>query len=175
MTSHPGVADTRLKALVSDLRNRITDRIVHVHAGEAPTETPEEEEQRRRAEREVEKRRMDLEDRVKDLEVEIGVARGREEEAKKAMQEFVKRQQEESVSPRHALSSKSRLIKPTRSAKPGDDTAIREQEEIWKQKMALADQKRVFRAQMEKLEQERRRFEVRPARSGGDQRCTAMC
>lgn len=30
--------------------------------------------------------------------------------------------------------------------------------------MALADQKRVFRSQMEKLEQERRRFEVRSSK-----------
>lgn len=98
-TSHASIADTRLKALVNDLRNRICDRIVHVHAGDAPVETPEEEEEKRRVEREVEKRRMDLEDRVKDLEVEIGVARGREEEAKKAMEEFVRRQQEEYVLP----------------------------------------------------------------------------
>lgn len=95
-TSHPGVADMRLKTLVADIRSRIADRIVHVHQGEnVPAETPEEEEKRKKAERETEKRRMDLEDRVKDLEVEIGVARGREEEAKKAMEEFVRRQQEE--------------------------------------------------------------------------------
>jgi dihydrodipicolinate reductase len=55
-------------------------------------ETPEEVEAKKRAEREEEKRRMDLEDRVKDLEVEVVCARGREEEARKAMEEFAKAQ-----------------------------------------------------------------------------------
>jgi hypothetical protein len=72
----------------------MAEKIVHVQQdlqGQAvQVESPEEVEARKRAEREDEKRRMDEEDRVKDLEVELVCARGREEEAKRTLEEFVK-------------------------------------------------------------------------------------
>lgn len=54
--------------------------------------TEEEEEENRRIEREEEKIRKDLEDRVKDLEVEVICAKAREVEAKKVVEEMARTQ-----------------------------------------------------------------------------------
>ncbi|BEJ12383.1 hypothetical protein CspHIS471_0208430 [Cutaneotrichosporon sp. HIS471] len=83
-TSHPAIADAKLRALVGDVRANLTSPVIQV--AEDETELAE----RARAERERLKAEADLRDRVKDLEVEIAIVRGREEEARRVADEVAK-------------------------------------------------------------------------------------
>jgi hypothetical protein len=85
-TAHPAIADAKLRALVGDVRSRLTADVVR----ELGEDDEEEAEERARAERERAKAEADLRDRVKDLEVEIAIVRGREEEARRVADEAAK-------------------------------------------------------------------------------------
>ncbi|CAK9784519.1 hypothetical protein CC85DRAFT_326057 [Cutaneotrichosporon oleaginosum] len=85
-TAHPAIADAKLRALVGEVRSRLTMDMAR-GAGE---EDPEDIEAHARAERERAKAEADLRDRVKDLEVEIAIVRGREEEARRVADEAAK-------------------------------------------------------------------------------------
>ena len=56
---------------------------------------PEEIEAEARAEREKQKERQDLIERMKDLEIEIECVKGREEQAKRSLDEYVQAQMRE--------------------------------------------------------------------------------
>ena len=53
-----------------------------------PDEVPGEDEEAKKASREVERFQQDLVDRVKDLQLELGMTRAREEEAKRLVDEL---------------------------------------------------------------------------------------
>ena len=97
-TSHPTIADARLKSIIADVRKKLTEGVVRVTVpSEGPvqgTETEVDTEEKKRAEREAEKYRTQLEERVKDLQVEITCALAREEEGKKVVEHFTKAQAE---------------------------------------------------------------------------------
>ncbi|OXG21666.1 hypothetical protein C366_01349 [Cryptococcus neoformans Tu401-1] len=93
--SHPSIANARLQSLVEQIRNRITEGVPqyaanHEHLTKQPT--PEEIEDQKRVEREKEKVRRDLEDRIKDLEVELNCAKRKEEEASKVVADYARKQ-----------------------------------------------------------------------------------
>lgn len=56
---------------------------------------PEEVEALAKQERDREKEQQDLVERLKDLEIEVECVKGREEEAKRSLDEYVKRQMQE--------------------------------------------------------------------------------
>ncbi|OCF44171.1 hypothetical protein I317_01963 [Kwoniella heveanensis CBS 569] len=95
-TSHPSIANMRLQTLVADVRQKLTEGVPqwtpHIEGSAGPT--PEEIEEQKRIEREQEKMRRDLEDRVKDLEVEIVCAKQREEEAGRVVEEMARKELE---------------------------------------------------------------------------------
>jgi len=96
-TAHPTIADARLKTLVAQVRQKLTEGVpkrVFEQAGAEATaaETDEEAEERKRLEREQERMRVELEEKVKDLEVEITCVRAREEEAQRLVEELAKQQ-----------------------------------------------------------------------------------
>lgn len=97
-TSHPSLADTRLKALLSDVRTKLADkaprRVLVDPTASALAMTDEEIEAQKVEEREKQRVQQDLEDRVKDLEVEVNCARAREQEAKRLVEEFARAQAE---------------------------------------------------------------------------------
>lgn len=93
--SHPSIASARLQSLIEQIRNRITEGVPQYSAnGEHLTKqpTPEEIEEQKRVEREKEKIQRDLEDRIKDLEVELNCAKRKEEEASKVVADYAKKQ-----------------------------------------------------------------------------------
>ncbi|GFZ45799.1 hypothetical protein JCM24511_03529 [Saitozyma sp. JCM 24511] len=146
-TSHPSIADARLRSLLAETRTKMAEKIVHVQqdlVGQAvQVESPEEVEARKRAEREDEKRRMDEQDRVKDLEVELVCARGREEEAKRTLEEFVKA---------HMQGSARRTNDEVQEDIDMHDLA--------RKKVALDDERRKMAHATLRLEQERRQLEL---------------
>lgn len=94
--SHPQIASDKLQSLIESLRSKLEAKIIRIPVGEGvlPPD-PEEVEATARAEREREKERQDLVDRVKDLEIEMDCVKGREEEAKRSLDEYVKRQMQD--------------------------------------------------------------------------------
>ncbi|WVO20922.1 uncharacterized protein IAS62_002223 [Cryptococcus decagattii] len=93
--SHPSIANVRLQSLIEQIRNRITEGVPQYNAnGEhlAKQPTPEEIEEQNRIEREKEKKQRNLEDRIKDLEVELDCAKKKEEEASRVVADYAKRQ-----------------------------------------------------------------------------------
>lgn len=91
-TAHPAIADAKLRALVADARAILTADVSPVmRDGSGATEAEAEEMERAaKAERERARAEADLRDRVKDLEVEIAIVRGQEEEARKVAEEVAK-------------------------------------------------------------------------------------
>lgn len=91
-TTHPAIADARLRALVADTRAALTvDQPVLMRDGSGATEAEAEVlEAQRRAERERARLESELRDRVKDLEVELAISRGKEEEALKIVDQMAK-------------------------------------------------------------------------------------
>lgn len=91
-TSHPAIADARLKALIADVRVGLTTEVSPLMRDGSGATEAEAEEQEAAAKRERERQRAesDLRDRVKDLEVEIAIARGKEQEANKVIEEMAK-------------------------------------------------------------------------------------
>ena len=99
-TAHPTIADSKLKALIADVRKKLVEGVPKrvADASGAPAvveETPEEVEERKRLERETERIRTELEEKVKDLEVEITCVRAREEEAQRLVDEMARQQAQE--------------------------------------------------------------------------------
>lgn len=93
--SHPSIANVRLQSLIEQIRNRITEGVPQYSAnGErlAKQPTPEEIEEQKRIERGKEKKQRNLEDRIKDLEVELDCAKKKEEEASKVVADYAKKQ-----------------------------------------------------------------------------------
>jgi len=92
-TSHPSLADARLRSLISQVQTKLADktpRQVVVASGSVPNSTEEDLEIQKQAERETARGRQDLEDRVKDLEVEVTCARAKEQEAKRLAEQFAR-------------------------------------------------------------------------------------
>ncbi|WVR05359.1 hypothetical protein IAU60_002373 [Kwoniella sp. DSM 27419] len=138
-TSHPSIANARLQALIADVRAKMTEGVpqfVPENSGGIVGLTPEEIEEQKRVDREQEKVRRDLEDRIKDMEVELVCAKQREEEAGRVVEEMARKEMEH-------LTAKGEL-----------DAGMRKQREIVE----------VERAQMSeikaRLERERKAFET---------------
>jgi hypothetical protein len=94
--NHASLADVRLKSLIADVRTRLLEkappRITQITTD---SQGSDDQEELNRMERERQKTLSDLVDRVKDLEVEVVCARGREEEAQKLVEEFAKERAQE--------------------------------------------------------------------------------
>lgn len=91
-TTHPAIADARLRALVAETRATLTaGQPVLMRDGSGATESEAEvQEAQRRVERERVKHEAELRDKVKDLEVELAISRGKEEEAMKVVEQMAK-------------------------------------------------------------------------------------
>jgi hypothetical protein len=89
-TSHPTLADTHLKSLISELRTKINAPPVHRHEEVIEGLSEEEMEEKKRVEREAERILSHLGERVKDLELEVSCAQAREDEAKKLVEEYAR-------------------------------------------------------------------------------------
>ena len=89
-TSHPTLADSHLKSLISELRAKINAPPVHRVEELSEEQTEEELEEKKRAEREAERILSVLGERVKDLELEVSCAQAREDEAKKLVEEYAR-------------------------------------------------------------------------------------
>jgi hypothetical protein len=86
------IADTRLKALVADVRAALTADISPIlRDGNGVTEEEAEmAEEARRADRARDRDLADLRDKVKDLEVELGIAAAKNDEANKVVEQMAK-------------------------------------------------------------------------------------
>ncbi|WVQ69849.1 uncharacterized protein L199_008070 [Kwoniella botswanensis] len=96
-TSHPSIANTRLQSLISEIRTKLLDNApppppVMIDGVYAPG--PEEVEEQKRIERERERIRGNLEDRIKDLEVELVCAKRQEEESRRVVDEMARKELE---------------------------------------------------------------------------------
>lgn len=90
-TSHPTLADTHLKSLISEIKAKINAPPVHRPRDyESEPMSEEELEEKRRVEREAERILSELSERVKDLELEVNCAQAREDEAKKLVEEYAR-------------------------------------------------------------------------------------
>jgi hypothetical protein len=89
-TSHPTLADTHLKSLISELRTKINAPPVHRQEEVSEGLSEEEVEEKKRVEREAERILSHLGERVKDLELEVSCAQAREDEAKKLVEEYAR-------------------------------------------------------------------------------------
>lgn len=92
-TSHPALADAQLKYLVEQVRTIIRappPPRPALNEGESDGLTEEEAEEKKRVEREAGRILAHLEERVKDLEVEVSCAKAREDEAKKLVEEYAR-------------------------------------------------------------------------------------
>ncbi|WRT67356.1 uncharacterized protein IL334_004327 [Kwoniella shivajii] len=94
-TSHPSIAQTRLQSLIFEIREKLMENAPPpVPSNGIYGPTPEEIEDNKRIEREQEKMKRDLEDRVKDLEVELICLRKKEDEASRVLQEMARKELE---------------------------------------------------------------------------------
>ncbi|WVF71962.1 hypothetical protein IAT40_006772 [Kwoniella sp. CBS 6097] len=142
-TSHPSIANVRLQLLIADVRQRLTDGVPQYspHNQGIIGPSPEEIEEQKRVEREQEKVRRDLEDRVKDLEVDIVCARQREEEAGRVVEEMARKELE------HV------------TAKGEMDEGFRKQRELLEvERKQVAENKARFEQERKQLETERQAF-----------------
>ena len=91
-TSHPSLADAHLKMLINEIRTKMytPPPPCPIIDGETSNLTEEEVEEKKRIEREAVRLLAQLEERVKDLEVEASCARAREEEANKLVEEYAR-------------------------------------------------------------------------------------
>lgn len=91
-TSHPSLADAHLKLLIEDIRTKLytPPRPRPVLEGEMACLSEEELEEKKRIEREAGRILAHLEERVKDLEVEVSCAKSREDEANKLVEEYAR-------------------------------------------------------------------------------------
>jgi hypothetical protein len=88
-TAHPTIADAKLKALVADVRRKLlSDAPRSIAQATSDGMPPLDSEEVKRQERERSREKQELENRVKDLEVEVVCAQAREEEAKKLVDEM---------------------------------------------------------------------------------------
>ncbi|GMK55111.1 hypothetical protein CspeluHIS016_0201670 [Cutaneotrichosporon spelunceum] len=138
-TAHPAIADAKLRALVGDVRAHLLSPVMVV--AEDETEVAE----RARAERERAKAEADLRDHVKDLEVEIAIVRGREEEARRVADEVAKLSVHASVP----------------STTDFEDARLRE--ELVRQKRVLDTERQQLRDEAMRLHEERMALEVERA------------
>ena len=84
--SHGSLANARLQALISAVREKLLSGPSVAASSEVVNEEMEEDAaERQRQERESAKAMQDLEDRVKDLQVEVACARAKEEEANRLL------------------------------------------------------------------------------------------
>ncbi|ORY28317.1 Afadin and alpha-actinin-binding-domain-containing protein [Naematelia encephala] len=148
-TSHPSIADTRFKALIAQVRTRLAERAPAPKPAASGVEAAASEEEiqaRKKAQREEERIKQDLEDRVKDLEVEVTCAQAREQEAKRLVEEFSKIQAQ---------------ARSTREAKSGEEDDDGEAlYDLARQKTTLDDERRKFTEAAVRLGQERRQLEL---------------
>ncbi|KAL7424248.1 hypothetical protein Q5752_001835 [Cryptotrichosporon argae] len=144
-TSHPALADSHLRALLTDVHARLTADAPPPPSvlALAPADAEDEEAraERQRAERERERHVEDLVSRVKDLEVEVRCGAAREEEAKKALEELARSQ-----------------VQPAPSIVTDDMIDLRA--EIARQKRALEEERRQMTESTIRLVEDRRRLEA---------------
>ncbi|KAK4687754.1 hypothetical protein P7C73_g2366, partial [Tremellales sp. Uapishka_1] len=146
-TSHPTIADARLRSLLSELRTRLLspDPVAPRIASLTNVEQVMEEEDRAKEAREKEKIRRDLEERVKDLEVEVECGKAREEEAKQVLAEYTRAQMQASLA---------------RVAKEQDGEKDALEETLAREKGELDEERKKFTEAAVRLGQERRQLEI---------------
>ena len=87
---HATNADARIKSLIADFKRKLFEGVpLPVQAGPEGL-VPEAEEEQKRMWREQEHERLELHDRIKDLEVEVTCARTREAEAQNMAEELAR-------------------------------------------------------------------------------------
>lgn len=94
-TAHPTIADAKLKSLIADVRKKLTEGAPKrsTQDAEGAGERVETDlDEQKRIEREHERIRVELEEKVKDLQVEIACVIAREEEAQRLVEELAKQQ-----------------------------------------------------------------------------------
>jgi hypothetical protein len=149
--------------LIADVRHRIVDPqpIVRAKPLLAVIEKVDDEEQRA-SEREREGIQRDLQDRVKDLEMEIECAQGREEAARRLVEEYAKVQ----IQVRYVHIQKTACLKADLISQPQAVTGadgpdqVELQDALKKQKDLLDEERRKFTEAAVRLGQERRQLEV---------------
>ncbi|WWD09906.1 hypothetical protein V865_008035 [Kwoniella europaea PYCC6329] len=95
--SHPSIANTRLQSLISEIRTKLLDKAPPpppVMVDWVYARSPEEMEEQKRIERERERIKGNLEDRIKDLEVELVCAKRQEEESRRVVDEMARKELE---------------------------------------------------------------------------------
>jgi len=93
--THASLADVRLKALVADVRRNMLEKAPPRIATLPVNGEFEDTEEIKRLEREQERVFSNLVDKVKDLELEVTSAKGREQEAQKLVEELAKERAKE--------------------------------------------------------------------------------
>ena len=89
---HSTFADARLKGLIADLKKKLFEGVSLPAQIGIDGVQAEDEEERKRIWREQEHERLELQDRIKDLEVEVTCARTREVESQKVAEELARQQ-----------------------------------------------------------------------------------
>ncbi|WWC60878.1 uncharacterized protein I303_103454 [Kwoniella dejecticola CBS 10117] len=136
-TSHPTMANTRLQSIIAEIRAKLVENAPPpVPSNGIYGPTPEEIEETKRSEREQEKLKRDLEDTIKDLQVELVCARKKEEEASKVVEEMARKELE-------AATAK------------GDMEGV-----LARQKDMMEIERRAMRENRERLETERKQLET---------------
>ncbi|WWC69229.1 uncharacterized protein I206_103166 [Kwoniella pini CBS 10737] len=136
-TSHPSMANTRLQSLVTEIRAKLVENApppLPVSGMYVPT--AEDIEEGKRKDREQEKLQRDLEDTIKDLQVELVCARKKEEEASKVVEEMARKELESATA-------------------KGDMEGI-----LAKQKDLMEIERKAMRDNRETLDRERRQLEI---------------
>ncbi|WVW82844.1 hypothetical protein I302_104856 [Kwoniella bestiolae CBS 10118] len=148
-TSHPSIANTRLQSLITEIRNKLLDDApppvpVLIDGMYAPT--PEEVEEQKRVERERERIKGDLEDRIKDLEVELICARKKEEESRRVVDDMARKELEAATAKgdmEGILAKQLDLIEIERKAmKEGKERIERERKQLEIEKQTFIEERK---------------------------------
>ncbi|WWD01162.1 hypothetical protein V866_008101 [Kwoniella sp. B9012] len=155
-TSHPSIANTRLQSLISEIRTKLLDNApppppVMVDGVYAPG--PEEVEEQKRIERERERIKGNLEDRIKDLEVELVCAKRQEEESRRVVDEMARKELEAATAKgdmEGILAKQLDLIEIERRAmKDGKERLEKERKQLEIDKQTFIEERR--RSEMEAI------------------------
>ncbi|WVN86665.1 uncharacterized protein L203_101836 [Cryptococcus depauperatus CBS 7841] len=144
--SHPVIAQNRLLTLVEQIRARIIEGVPkYTSDGQQQIQhpSPEEVEEQKRAEREKEKKQRDLEDRIKDLEVDLECARKKEEEASRVIATYAKKQIQKDMNVEE---------------RPDDEEMERQKQSLDRERRRYAEEAVKLRLERQQLESERQIF-----------------
>jgi hypothetical protein len=84
-STHASIADARLRSLVNEVKMKLQERLEPVMI---VAENVEDLEEAKKASRDQERYWQEIQEKVKDLELEVGLARAREEEAKRVVEDL---------------------------------------------------------------------------------------